>query len=163
MNFFCEKRLYAGEALARREYKASRLDIFAGSGPTEFDPGAVTKVYVKRFLTKLVMTCSTLRGRFLTHTLGWHFTVVKTEPSQDFRQAINLEVFAISQEEADTVLGLLKEAVNMALNLDAAALEDEVKRARAIRHEGGNARDRRSRRRKLLLKPAWWEQLGGED
>lgn len=163
MNFFCEKRLYEGDSFTRREYKPPCVGIFTGLGTVQFGGGTDTKVYVKRFLVEYPLDWTVLRGRFLMHALGWHFKVVKTEPGPSLTHNIKLEVFAISQEEANKELDLIKEAVNVARNLDATALEDEAKRARAIRHEGGNARNRRSRRRKLLRKPAWWEQLGGGD
>ena len=51
-------------------------------------------------------------------------------------------MFVLTQEEADREVREFREA-----------------RGRKIRQGGGNARDRRKRRRLVLSVPAWWEQI----
>jgi hypothetical protein len=38
-------------------------------------------------------------------------------------------------------------------------MEGVARRGRKIRQGGGNAKDRRKRRRLVLSVPAWWEQI----
>jgi len=72
---------------------------------------------------------------------------------------IELHVFALTQEEAHAEVQTLKETIDQAIWMDRSAEEGALRTTRKIRQGGGNAKDRRKRRRQVLSVPAWWEQI----
>lgn len=72
---------------------------------------------------------------------------------------IELHVFVLTQEEADREVREFREAIDKAMWMEGEYLEGVVRRGRKIRQGGGNAKDRRKRRRLVLSVPAWWEQI----
>lgn len=68
-------------------------------------------------------------------------------------------MFVLTQEEADREVREFREAIRKAVWMEGEYVEGVARRGRKIRQGGGNARDRRKRRRLVLSVPAWWEQI----
>ena len=158
LEIFCEKRLYVGNFAAQLADPEWAVSIFDGGMPPFRE---VVTVPVNQYRALEVLAFTRVRLRFLVHALRQAFTVkaVVLSPQYLSTYRIQLDIFAVSQREADGVVSSLEEAVRAAFHMDGQAEDGEALRGRKIRQGGGNAKDRRKRRRLVLSVPAWWEQI----
>lgn len=160
----CEKRLYEGTEVCRY-VDDLRVDLFEPpSDPPPFRE--VVRTPVRLFQAKKELSHFRVRLRFLVYALRLAFEVKSvtclpptTRTGIGCEHLIELHVFVLTQEEADREVRALREAIDTAMCMEGECVEGVVRRGRKIRQGGGNAKDRRKRRRLVLSVPAWWEQI----
>lgn len=158
LEIFCEKRLYVGNFVAQPADPEWAVSIFDGGMPPFRE---VVTVPVNHYRALEVLAFARVRLRFLVYALRKAFTVKAVVLSPQYLSAyrIQLDIFALSQQEADGVVEGLKEAVRTAFYMEGQAEDGEALRWRQIRQGGGSAKDRRKRRRLILRRPAWWDAV----
>lgn len=158
LKIFCEKRLYVGNFVVQPADPEWAVSIFDG-GMLPFRE--VVTVPVNHYRALEVLAFAWVRLRFLVYALRKAFTVKAVVLSPQYISAyrIQLDIFAVSQQEADGVVASLEEAVRTAFYMDGQAEDGEALRWRQIRQGGGSAKDRRKRRRRILRRPVWWDAV----
>ena len=161
----CEKRLYKGTEVCRY-VDEPRVDLFK----SVFDPSKpipfreIEHLPVRLFQGKKELEYFRVRLRFLVYALRLSFEVKSVTRIPPIARTltehlIELRVFVLTQEEADREVREFREAIDKAMWMEGEYMEGVVRRGRNIRQGGGNAKDRRKRRRLVLSVPAWWEQI----
>ena len=161
----CEKRLYEGTEVCRY-IEEPRIDLWGiVTTPPEPPPfREVVRTPVRCFQATKELEYLRVHLRFLVYALRLSFdvkSVTRLSPSARTltEHLVELRVFALTQEEADREVREFREAIYTAMWMEGEYLEGVVRRGRKIRQGGGNAKDRRKRRRLVLSVPAWWEQI----
>lgn len=159
----CEKRLYEGTEVCRY-IEEPRIDLWGiVTTPPEPPPfREVVRTPVRLFRAARPVGHFAVRLRFLVYMLRQVFRVKSVERisfSLQYEHLVELHVFVLTQEEADREVREFREAIYTAMWMEGEYVEGVVRRARKIRQGGGNAKDRRKRRRLVLSVPAWWEQI----
>ncbi len=161
----CEKRLYEGTEVCRY-IEEPRIDLWGiVTTPPEPPPfREVVRTPVRCFQATKELEYFRVRLRFLVYALRLSFEVKSVTRLSPIARTltehlIELRVFVLTQEEADREVREFREAIDKAMWMEGEYLEGVVRRGRKIRQGGGNAKDRRKRRRLVLSVPAWWEQI----
>lgn len=159
----CEKRLYEGTEVCRY-IEEPRIDLWGiVTTPPEPPPfREVVRTPVRLFRAARPVGHFAVRLRFLVYMLRQVFRVKSVERisfSLQYEHLVELHVFVLTQEEADREVYALREAIRKAVWMEGEYVEGVARRGRKIRQGGGNAKDRRKRRRLVLSVPAWWEQI----
>lgn len=161
----CERRLYEGTEVCRH-VDEPRVDLFKSvfdsSEPMPFRE--IEHLPVRLFQVKKELEYFRVCLRFLVYALRLSFevkSVTRLSPSARTltEHLVELRVFALTQEEADREVREFREAIYTAMWMEGEYVEGVARRGRKIRQGGGNAKDRRKRRRLVLSVPAWWEQI----
>ena len=161
----CEKRLYEGTEVCRY-IEEPRIDLWGivttPPEPPPFREGV--RAPVRCFQATKELEYLRVRLRFLVYALRLSFEVKSVTRLSPIARTltehlVELHVFVLTQEEADREVRTLREAIYTAMWMEGEYVEGVVRRARKIRQGGGNAKDRRKRRRLVLSVPAWWEQI----
>ena len=161
----CEKRLYEGtEVCQYAEEPRIELRELVPTPPKWPPSREVVRAPVRCFQATKELEYFRVRLRFLVYALRLSFevkSVTRLSPTARTltEHLIELRVFVLTQEEADREVREFREAIDKAMRMEGEYMEGVVRRERKIRQGGGNAKDRRKRRRLVLSVPAWWEQI----